>query len=103
MSASSVELAARLGITYRQISSWVAKGWLRPDGDVTGTGNQHWFSGSQIAKAMLMADLVLAGVGAASAAAMASGDLTAISALDRALTACRVRAAPTASAVSGGT
>lgn len=103
MSLSTHELAKRIGVTYRQLNYWSKLGYLIPDGNVSGIGNQQWFSGWQIAKATLMADLVQAGVSAHKANAMASGERVAISALDRALTACKVRLLDGDSVVSGGT
>jgi hypothetical protein len=102
MSVSANELAKRLGVSYRQLNHWSVQGWLTPDGNVTGTGHQQFFSGFQITKAGLMADLVLAGVAPAKAAALASGDWAAIVALGRALTACRARHASPGSVVAGG-
>jgi hypothetical protein len=62
MSVGSMDLAQRIGVTHRQLNYWVLKGYLTPDGGVTGTGNQHWFSGTEVRVAYDLAALANAGV-----------------------------------------
>jgi len=88
MSLSSNELARMAGITHRQLNNWVRQGWLLPDGGVRGTGNQQWFSGDQVARTVVMADLTNAGVLPAVAYRLVMGDSSALDAFRAALDRC---------------
>lgn len=73
MSVSAIELAQRAGITHRSLNYWVVRGYLKPDGGVTGTGNHHYFNGAEVRIAYNMAALVNAGVKPEVAAKIARG------------------------------
>jgi hypothetical protein len=52
------ELAARAGVTYRQINYWSTEGYLATDPETTGSGNAKAYPPGQILKARLMGSLV---------------------------------------------
>lgn len=57
-SIGSLELAARAGITYRQVNYWTTEGYLRPIDETAGSGNPKAFPPSEIIKARIMGSLV---------------------------------------------
>ena len=85
MSVSAIELAQRAGTTHRSLNYWVIRGYLKPDGDVRGTGNHHYFSGAEVRVAYDMAALVNAGVKPEYAAKIARGNCQEYRALHAAL------------------
>jgi hypothetical protein len=52
------ELAARAGITYRQVNYWTTEGYLVPLGDNGGSGNPKQYPPAAIIKARIMGSLV---------------------------------------------
>jgi hypothetical protein len=52
------ELAARAGVTYRQINYWTTEGYLVSDAETVGSGNAKAYPPGQIIKARLMGSLV---------------------------------------------
>jgi len=52
------ELAARAGVTYRQINYWTTEGYLLADADNGGSGNPKAYPPGQIIKARIMGSLV---------------------------------------------
>lgn len=69
--ASSVDLMAATGATYRQVDYWTRVGYLRPPEPTPGSGAQRAYPPAEVRVAALMVALVNAGVevGAAALAA----------------------------------
>ncbi len=55
-------LARCPGITYRQLDTWVTKGWLNPDERNPGPGHARRFTGDEARVAIVMGRLVAAGL-----------------------------------------
>lgn len=91
----AMQLAKRIGISYRQLDYWTTRGWLRVG--VTGTGNQRHYAGAEVTLATRMAALVNAGVSAGVAYKVACGSYEdAFDALKRAVDACESAQPPAA-------
>jgi MerR-like DNA binding protein len=54
----AVELAARAGVSYRQVNHWTTEGYLSPVAESTGSGNPKNYPRSAIVKARIMGALV---------------------------------------------
>lgn len=82
----AVEVAAKAGISYRQLDYWSRCGFLRPEGEV-GTGHPRDYPAAEVAVAVRMGRLVRAGLTATVAAKVARGDAASVEQLRQALEA----------------
>jgi hypothetical protein len=69
--AGAAEVAARAGVSYRQLDHWIRQGWVPvPDG-TPGKGTPRVFTPEAEAVAVAMGDLVTAGCTASAASVLA--------------------------------
>jgi hypothetical protein len=59
---SSLELAERAGLTYKQVDHWTKRRFLKPEPNPGGTGHRRAFKPSEVRVAQVMSALVRAGV-----------------------------------------
>jgi DNA-binding transcriptional MerR regulator len=79
------QLAAAVGVTYRQIDYWTRRGFVRPYVMDPGNGHPRDYPPSEIRIARDLAALVAAGVTVETAHAIARGDTAALRTLAEAL------------------
>jgi DNA-binding transcriptional MerR regulator len=85
---NGVELAAHVGVTYRQVDFWTRKGWLRPTNAAPGSGIGRVYPPAEVALAARMAALLKAGLAVQVAARVARGEAAAAETLRLVLEAC---------------
>jgi DNA-binding transcriptional MerR regulator len=75
-SPSTVEVAERIGCSYRQLDYWIRVGYLHPDDAQAGTGSRRGWSETEIRVAALIFELERAGFRLEVAAEMARARVT---------------------------
>ena len=73
-SPGHVDEALRVGLTYRQLDYWTARGYLTADDQHPGTGRNRTWNDGELAVAAQMLRLTGAGLTVAAAARVARGD-----------------------------
>lgn len=58
----ALELAARAGVTYKQIDTWTKRHYLRPEPSPGGTGNKRTYKPGEVRITQIIATLTKAGV-----------------------------------------
>jgi hypothetical protein len=68
------QLLRRADISYRQLTYWTSKGWLRPINPGCGSGYNYEFTADEVRVALLMGRLVRAAIAPKAAHRVARGE-----------------------------